>query len=281
MPCSHCHQNGHNFRTCPTISPLERQRKIDENLLRRARNRNRVPPVQLNPNPNPNPQGNIQPHHYPEVIGGEGANMMAVFRDPLGDIEPIPLAETVDAAQQRQIRKNYIIANENEYEIAVYFSRNNHLRAHHFTYIEPHSSAKVTMIFEQHTILCFPLLSIVEQGGINAEKMIHMTNHPQNGESIWNDVKPVLSVVLKDIDEDVSTFIIPKKEYKPPKTELETWKETALKSNYLLHQIIKLGGRKNENIEPILDMVEDITVPPHTEYDKEMAGIPSHLTNVT
>jgi hypothetical protein len=139
-------------------------------------------------------------------------------------------------------------------------------------------------------------------------------------------------------------------EYKPPKTELEQWKECALKSNYLLQQIIMLGGgknenpkltsdlekreevsknkmanfqkmksifithqprgpkwhaivndawlqnvnlindlaesrkdlmRKNENLEPILDMIEDINIPVHTEYDKEFAGVPSSLTNIT
>ena len=42
-----------------------------------------------------------------------------------------------------------------------------------------------------------------------------------------------------------------------------------------------MGGKKNPNIEPILDMVQDITLPPHTEMDKELAGVPSVFTNLT
>ena len=38
---------------------------------------------------------------------------------------------------------------------------------------------------------------------------------------------------------------------------------------------------KYPNLEPILDMVQDIHLPPHTENDKEIAGIPSGLTNIT
>ena len=44
----------------------------------------------------------------------------------------------------------------------------------------------------------------------------------------------------------------------------------------------KLSIMKYENIEPFLSMVEDIPIP-HTctEADKEKAGIPSALTNIT
>tara|TARA_B100001287_G_scaffold230606_1_gene201234 strand:+ start:121 stop:399 length:279 start_codon:yes stop_codon:yes gene_type:complete len=61
---------------------------------------------------------------------------------------------------------------------------------------------------------------------------------------------------------------------------IDQWKRYGLKSMYLLQQIIKLGGMNYDNLAPILDMVQDIETPPHSEADKERAGIPSALTNV-
>ena len=71
------------------------------------------------------------------------------------------------------------------------------------------------------------------------------------------------------------------KEYHRPKTDLEQWKECGLKSLFLLKEIERMGGKKNPNIEPMLDMVQDIILPPHTEMDKELAGVPSVFTNLT
>ena len=76
------------------------------------------------------------------------------------------------------------------------------------------------------------------------------------------------------------TNIILRSDYQP-RTELEQWKEMGLKSHYLLEQIIKMGGKKYDNIEPMLDMVQDINVPEHNDFDRESAGIPGLLTNIT
>ena len=70
------------------------------------------------------------------------------------------------------------------------------------------------------------------------------------------------------------------KEYKPVKSELEQWKESTLKSMFLLKELERLGASKYENIESIMDMIQDIHIPIHTEYDKEQAGIPSVFTNI-
>ena len=40
--------------------------------------------------------------------------------------------------------------------------------------------------------------------------------------------------------------------------------------------------KASENLEPLFDMIQDIKIPETcTEIDKERAGIPSVLTNVT
>jgi hypothetical protein len=80
--------------------------------------------------------------------------------------------------------------------------------------------------------------------------------------------------------------------YAPKKSELDEWKETALKSQFLLTQILKVTSEKKgseliisekfESIAPMIDMIQDIEIPQTcTEADKEMAGIPSSLTNIT
>lgn len=71
------------------------------------------------------------------------------------------------------------------------------------------------------------------------------------------------------------------KEFTPKKNELQKWKECGLKSLFLLDQLIKLGAKSNDTYASILDLVEDIQVPPHEQIDRENAGIPSAFTNIT
>ena len=59
------------------------------------------------------------------------------------------------------------------------------------------------------------------------------------------------------------------------------WKFKALKLDFLMKQVIKLGGMKCDNLAPILDLHQDIDIPYHTELDKEWAGVPSTFTNLT
>ena len=60
----------------------------------------------------------------------------------------------------------------------------------------------------------------------------------------------------------------------------DKWKEAALKSQYLLNQLIRLGANNNPNLEPIMDMVQDIEFPEFSEQDKERSGVTSTFTNV-
>ena len=60
----------------------------------------------------------------------------------------------------------------------------------------------------------------------------------------------------------------------------DQWREAALKANYLLEQLGRLGAQNNPNYEPIMDMVQDIEFPEYSEQDKERSGISSTFTNV-
>jgi hypothetical protein len=83
------------------------------------------------------------------------------------------------------------------------------------------------------------------------------------------------------VDETPLIIINDIKDYKPVKTELEKWKETAFKSMFLLTELRRMGASNNENLAPMIDMIEDISLPPHTEMDKEVSGVPSTFTNIT
>ena len=63
-------------------------------------------------------------------------------------------------------------------------------------------------------------------------------------------------------------------------SEINKWKFNALKLDYLLKEVIRLGGMNHENISPILDLHQDVALDECCEFDKEQAGVPSELTNI-
>jgi len=73
------------------------------------------------------------------------------------------------------------------------------------------------------------------------------------------------------------TIVITDKE----SSQLDQWKEAALKSQFLLKELSRLGAGNNANYEAIMDMVQDISFPEHGEQDKERAGVTSEFTNVS
>jgi hypothetical protein len=65
-------------------------------------------------------------------------------------------------------------------------------------------------------------------------------------------------------------------------SEETRWKHGALKLDFLMKELIRMGGgneTKYPNLAPIVDMHQDIHLPSVTEIEKEAAGIPSELTN--
>lgn len=67
-------------------------------------------------------------------------------------------------------------------------------------------------------------------------------------------------------------------------SDLSQWKNGAIKMNYLLHQLIRMGATNEDkypNLAPIIDLVQDIKIPDMSERDKEVAGVPSVFTNMT
>jgi len=64
-------------------------------------------------------------------------------------------------------------------------------------------------------------------------------------------------------------------------SELNRWKFNALKLDYLIRELIKLGAKNNETLDAVLDLHEDIKLDNVSEWYKDIAGVPSTFTNIT
>jgi hypothetical protein len=246
MPCTHCKQAGHTYRTCPTMSDEEKKekaKKIEEEKKEREARRN------------------IRLARQAEVRRIIEARRAAAARYEV-------------ANPPRQLAILYEVSNTTDHEVVLYWTNaEGPTILKRFSYANSHSTNSIRCVKDKHRIVGIPFLEVCENNGPNAKDVIHC---PSPNEIPY---QTVVDVTLKELE---GTNIIIDCEYNPPKKEIDQWKECALKSKYLLEQLIKLGGMKYENLVPILDMVQDITIPAScSEIDKEMAGVPSALTNIT
>ena len=192
--------------------------------------------------------------------------------------------------RKEERRKNEIswvkmeVSNLNEYDIVVYYGFKsgvgmNTLRA--ITTIGSYGSTPISVVKNIHRVAAFPMFEVINSDG-GVESVIQ-------DDSISDKVK-IFDVYLADYSEE--NIVIPKTEYTPPKTELEQWKEFGLKNNFILKEIEKLSTyvdkdgvrvahEKYDTIGPLIEMVQDIKDPKCSDIDREFAGIPSRLTNIT
>lgn len=247
MVCSHCGLPGHTYRRCPTATEQQKKEIYDKiKAEKEAREQRRQQRQQ---------------------------------RQQQQQIRQQQIRQQFLQQQQQQqyynvIKKRYVLSNPMDYEVVLYWGLKNNDNLKRFGYCSSYSSYDFSCIKNEHRIVIIPFMEV--QNGIDALKTVTL----QSG---GTDYFTVFDMNMEDFD---GTDIIIDKDYKPPKTELDEWKECALKSKFLLDQIHKMtGGGKQEqfeNIEPFLDMVQDISIPRTcTEIDKERAGVPSTFTNIT
>ena len=98
--------------------------------------------------------------------------------------------------------------------------------------------------------------------------------HPETDKQFF--IEPYLQINIHDGSGD--TIYIDDKD---KLSELNKWKFNALKLDYLLREVIKLGGKNNDVLECVLDLHEDIQLDTVNEWLKDVAGIPSVFTNLT
>jgi hypothetical protein len=251
MVCSHCQQVGHTYRTCPTITEEEKKAKAEEIKKKK--------------------EEIAQRREHRRQREAERQRIQRTF-------------------QQRQQLPNskYNVSNPMDYEVVIYwtFSKpeyGDNYKARVFSYCGPHSSVSITCKNELHRLIMIPFIEVTVPGRVDAINSFRLN---QEGNA------PYQTVFDMKMEEYDGTEIIIDKDYTPPKTEMDLWKECALKSKFLLDQIYMLTGgidkdgnvskEEFENIGPMLDMIQDISIPSTcTEIDKEIAGVPSGLTNIT
>ena len=131
-------------------------------------------------------------------------------------------------------------------------------------------------------------MGIIHKGGQFSVKTIvghrfyiipHRLNSPPNHHPRTDKefiVEPYYMINIHDKSED-KLFI----DEKGSLSQMNKWKFNALKLDYLLREVIKLGGKNNDVLASILDLHEDIKLDGVSEGEKDMAGIPSALTNIT
>ena len=131
-------------------------------------------------------------------------------------------------------------------------------------------------------------MGIIHKGGQFSVKTIvghrfyiipHRLNSPPNHHPRTDKefiVEPYYTINIHDKSED-KLFI----DEKGSLSQMNKWKFNALKLDFLLREVIKLGGKNNDVLASILDLHEDIKLDGVSEAEKDMAGIPSALTNIT
>ena len=98
--------------------------------------------------------------------------------------------------------------------------------------------------------------------------------HPQTDKQFF--IQPYCEINIHEGTKDI-TFI----DEKDSLSELNRWKFNALKLDYLVREIIKLGGKDNDMFGLILDLHDDIQLENVSDIMKDIAGIPSKMTNIT
>ena len=220
--CGHCHEAGHDRRTCPAPEQIERRLHAREARLAAIR-------VEV---------------------------------------------EEAHAHRAQELARYVVIkvGNNNSYPVNVFWYKTG---SHHAKALGSIGAQSVLSFkaLPEHSMIAIPQ---AEFGTDRFPRAVSFDN-----EIVYYKGRVLTVVGNFAFSEFTNQTIQIAHEYCPPKTELDQWKECGLKSLYLLKELERMGAKKYDNLEPIIDLVQDIVIPQCTEYDKEMAGVPSAFTNIT
>ena len=243
MVCSHCKLTGHTYTRCPTITEDEKKEKM-------KKNKDKKEAMALR-----------------RLARAQEQTALRVARE----------AAAV-RAEELNPKTKYDISNVTGHEVVLYWGMNDGNELFRFSYASAHMTTAINCVKGIHRIVGIPFLEVCENSP-NAVKKIVI----QPGNIV--PYTTVFDMKLKDYE---GTNIILDFEYKPKKNEMDQWKECALKSQFIIQQILKIVGplekihSNYDNISPLLDMCQDVSIPAScNEMDKELAGVPSALTNIT
>jgi hypothetical protein len=246
--CGHCREEGHNRQTCPQLSE---QRALE------------------------NQQRSQQIQQTADTINTNRNRARQRVRRTLARSHNPPSPNGL---------KSVRINNNSEHVLAIYWTPdldspilNTPFR--YLAFIDAYSHTFMRFA-NHHRFISTPLGDLTPRDTMDDSILIINESNPH---TIFSDTKvsDIETIDEGTPDEQLIVFIEGNRDYKPRKTILEQWKEMAFKSYYLLTELDRMGASKNDNLATMMDMVQDITIPTHTQHDKEFAGVPSTLTNIT
>lgn len=285
MPCSNCGGIGHNRRTCPQIHQNQQPQNIEEPKP---------------PEPPEDPKPSVD-DNYITMIQCENEIRNLVIRDEINTLSEEELKFFETFLGIRKIECRFINLETNKF-VEIYLINGNKMvedlnqKKYSLTYIgeiKPRTIIPLTTFTGYDYILIdktvirkskskYPSKTISE---IIQEQYYTMPGFLKIEEKITQ-----LISIASIYDTMNQTILI---EY-PEET---VWKNTErpllncissknknlfslLKMNYLIQQMIRLGGLENENFSPILELHTEIQLPNYDTIDLEAAGLPSELTNI-
>ena len=273
MPCSICGGIGHNRRTCPQREPVIQQPQ---------------PPVEPRPPVD---------EHFTTMLNYEREIRNLVVQDEINNLseEYLQFTQSLLGIQKKEFR----LINLDKHKTAeIYLINGNQM-------IEDLSQKKYTLTYigEIRPRTINPLISFTGYNYILIDKSVvdeSLTEYPskmlseiiREGYYTLSDIpdrkekmKELISEVpVHDTMEQNILIEYSNDELQPRIDKLSPNTEnlfSLLKMNYLIQQLIRLGGLENDNFSPILELHQDIKLPEYDSVDLEAAGLPNEFTNVT
>ena len=304
MVCSLCGEFGHNIRTCPRINrivPDPPDEIIEPEPPAPLQLAPPIAPLQLAPQ---DLERALEPQDLPDPIP---PLYDPPPRQPIQPIQPIQPRQPIQPIQPRQQNNqepqllpiqipqplpepfnNIINDHSNDINHKLDINIHNMRNENYILYLVSGNSTVWDLDTTENdlhyigiivanssfdTKRCIGARVLVLPYGDN---IIDPEFHPPTDKKLWT--KPFCKIdfcnnhkVNKDIYIDDGNKL----------SELNKWKFNSLKLDYLLKQVIKLGGKHYDNLEPILDLHQDIQLDQHSEFEKDRSGIPSAFTNIT
>jgi len=280
MPCSHCGEIGHNRRTCPILinfnrnldnPPQDPQQIIQQNPPQYPQIIQQDPPplqgaqidlINQQPLIN-NPGNNINQRWFNDIIVNDFANENNE-NNQNNDINEFGTIDKFDVSIHNMKDMNYTL-----YLVSgnmIIWDLDTTENDLHYLGICVSNSTYDMKRCVGARILVIP----------HGKSIEHPEFHPPTDKKLWE--KPYCVINIKESHKNNKDIYIDDGDQL---SELNRWKFNALKLDFLLKEVIKLGGKNYDNLEPILDLHQDIQLNDHNEFEKERSGIPSTFTNLT
>jgi hypothetical protein len=256
MPCRICGQPGHNRRTCPLNTIANSHTNSNSGLGNTTQVMNLITHIPTGDIPLSGAPLHGQPQGPPQ---GQPQGPSQIDLDRLFAIK---LDRTL-------INKSLKISNNTEYDIYIYFiNRIDENQCTNFSVAHNDLEADIKY------------LKLIEHndtkesiGRYGDEYIVSKTYYGKYNRFSEINMCDILKIIT--LTDECSHSI------KDNKSEIEIWKESTLKSKFILDEIKRLATGHSDIIDSLIDCVQDIQYPQITEEDKEHNGVPSTLTNIT